>query len=151
MAKIIKIMVMLLVPLGFMATIEITAQAKTQSTPKSIRGTWVNGIQYNEHTGKFKTCFFAQIGKRSMDITMWQSDDYTEKIVAIKKLKNSYRLRLQDFSYVPLKHHKYHYMYVMPFTVNKRRCLSIAFPYSNLGKLNTIYGTVKDNGLSKYF
>jgi len=52
MAKIIKIMAMLLVPLVFMTTVGVTAQAKTQSTPKSIRGTWVNGIQYNEYTGK---------------------------------------------------------------------------------------------------
>lgn len=151
MAKIIKIMVMLLVPLGFISTVGLTAQAKTQSTPKSIRGTWVNGIQYNEHTGKFKTCYYIQIKKHGLIATKWQTDAYNQKIVAVKKVRSSYRLKVQDLSMVPLKHPTYHYLYVMKFTINKKRCLSVASNYSGLGVSKTICGTVRDNGLSKYF
>ncbi|MGP4118065.1 hypothetical protein ACS4N0_13170 [Levilactobacillus zymae] len=38
MAKIMKIMVMLLVPLGFITTVGVTAQAKAQSTPYEAPG-----------------------------------------------------------------------------------------------------------------
>lgn len=153
MAKIIKIMVMLLVPLGFITTVGVTAQAKTQSTPKPIRGTWVNGIQYKYKgsTKKVKFFVYERITNHAIIGGGFQSDEYYEKIVSIKKMKNVYRLKVQDFSYLPLKHHTYHYIYAKQFTVNKKRYLILSSSYSKLGTLDTLYGTAKDNGLGKYF
>ncbi|WP_251954363.1 hypothetical protein [Levilactobacillus brevis] len=116
MAKIMKIMVMLLVPLGFITTVGVTAQAKAQSTPKSIRGTWY------QHRGKNKF-FVIKITKNNVYVNSKLTYS-TKKSGANKIFIQSLSKKVthgSGVSYILNGHYKYEYQTFGEFWLSKEK------------------------------
>ncbi|WEV70807.1 hypothetical protein OZY43_07685 [Lactobacillus sp. ESL0785] len=130
----------------------------TVTTPRILRKTWVNDISYSYKLKKpkFKSCMVTTINKHYIIMSHFQTDEYIGKVVTVKKIpnyKNFYRLRVSyAFSNGPLPNPPvYKYWYTRLATIGGKQFLSISRSIKQLNRINNMYGTIKDNGLARYF
>lgn len=128
------------------------------TTPKILRKTWINDISYSYKSKKpkFKSCMVTTITKHYIIRSHFQTDEYIGKLVAVKKMpnyKNFYRLRVRYyFSNGPEPNPPvYEYWYARVVTIGGKYFLSISDDFKKIDHIDNMYGTVKDNGLARYF
>ncbi|RMC47858.1 hypothetical protein [Lactobacillus sp. ESL0225] len=128
------------------------------TSPKILRKTWINDISYSYKSKKpkFISCMVTTITKHYIIRTHFQTDEYIGKLVAVKKLpncKNFYRLKVSYSFSNGLKPNPpvYQYWYARVVTIGGKYFLRFSDDFKKIDHIDNMYGTVKDNGLTRYF